>query len=279
METFFHLSISCYLFQFFNLNLMKITRLLHAKKHQSHWWWNHSHMQSPPFRILSISNSHPHQPTPPPPSKQGQGQGQQQLVAIQSQATNRVSRHRGGGEGKGKRSTGSPQKQEHLHRRQHTLLIVPMRLSRLFQPEGLSMIPVKMYLQTIWELHATKEKVKQRKECLWKLCYKEMAGQQPLPSWLLQDSPLQLLAPPVPKGLPQGTTLLIKEWLLWTARRKRQQGVLNLWLVNVNGGLCMAFPYSPSREIRLTRVQCQNQTWSATTLAFIRCTMTCSRLC
>ena len=43
-----------------------------------------------------------------------------------------------------------------------TLLIVPMNLMPHFQQEGLSTIPMKMYLQTLCKLH-TKEKVKKRK--------------------------------------------------------------------------------------------------------------------
>ena len=78
-------------------------------------------------------------------------------------------------------------------------------------------------------------------------CYKETAGQQPLPSWLLQDSPLQLTTPHnYPKDLPQGTTLLVKEWLLQTAKKKDtgeefKTYDLVMWMV-ASGMACQSWP-------------------------------------
>ena len=62
MSTFIQLLFPPFIFLNFNLN--ENNQLLYAQKHQSHWWQNHSTMQSPPFRILRISNSIPDsQPT------------------------------------------------------------------------------------------------------------------------------------------------------------------------------------------------------------------------
>ena len=52
----------------------------------------------------------------------------------------------------------APRKEEHLSLETCTLLIVPMNLTKHFQPEGLSIVPIKMYLWTLQELTKMREK-------------------------------------------------------------------------------------------------------------------------
>ena len=64
----------------------------------------------------------------------------------------------------------APRKDNNLSQgMERTLLIAPMRLMRLFQPEGLLTIPLIMYLQTIQELCVTKRKVTEWKKRLQQL--------------------------------------------------------------------------------------------------------------
>ena len=134
-------------------------------------------MQSPHFGILSISNSHPRQPANPPPGKQGNPGQQPQLLVpiIVMNTSNSASRHREKEKKKESKVPQAPKKERyHLPETAHTLLIVPVNLTKHFQPEGLSMILIKMYLQTLQELTKMREKVRERKERLWQLCCKEM---------------------------------------------------------------------------------------------------------
>ena len=93
---------------------------------------------------------------------------------IVTKPTNRASRHREKEEQEKKQDPQAPKKERyHLPETAHTLLIVPVNLTKHFQPEGLSMILIKMYLQTLQELTKMREKVRERKERLWQLCCKE----------------------------------------------------------------------------------------------------------
>ena len=92
------------------------------------------------------------------------------------------------------------------------------------------MIPMKMYLQTV---NSTKAKEKNR---LCQLLLQRNAIQLTLPPWLLRYPSFQQHAPQLPKDLPPGNHLLIKEWLPRTCKKETGEEFKTFDLVDVNGG-------------------------------------------
>ena len=88
-----------------------------------------------------------------------------------------------------------------------------------------------------------KKKVKMRKERLRQLLLQRNAVQAISTTTVVWYPVILQLKPPVPKDLPKGTTLLVKEWLLWTAKKKETGEEFKTYdLVDVNGGLWYGIP-------------------------------------
>ena len=143
-----------------------------------------------------------------------------------------------------------------IHRRQCTpLLIVPMKLIKHFQPEGLSTIPLKMCLQSLQELHTTRRKWGSGRNGCGSSCYKETLCKQSISHQLLWYHSLLQPMSPVPK-VPS------------TGCYTTHQGVVTADLQERTGeefktfGLWYGVTISSSGMIKRTKVQWQNQTWT-----------------
>ena len=113
-----------------------------------------------------------------------------------------------------------------------------MSLTKHFQPETLSGIPVRMHLQTLHELHRTRGKVKERKAQLWQLCYKALCSNPTVPVVVAPSYSLAC-ATSTPKDLP----FLSKNGFHRPTRRKRLGEEFKTYnLVDVNSGLWYGVP-------------------------------------
>ena len=129
-------------------------------------------MQSPPFSILRINNNNPHHTSNP--SKQDKEDKQDNACLSQSltlpiglaDAEEREEK-----ENKENNPPPAPRKEEsHSQEMECTLLITPMRLTRLFQSEVPLVMQMMMFSQIIHELCKMRQKVMQRKRRLQQLC-------------------------------------------------------------------------------------------------------------
>ena len=154
-------------------------------------------MQSPPFRILRISNSIPDsQPT----LLVNKDKRQQLLAPIPvTNPTNRAGQC--GGEGEPKQSPQAPKKEEHhSHETVHTFLIALVNLTQRFQLELLLIILMGMHLQTLHKLCTAKQKAREGKTACGSSCCKETSCSKPIPPQLLWYPSLLQPTSPVPKG-------------------------------------------------------------------------------
>ena len=124
-----------------------------------------------------------------------------------------------------------------------TLLITPMRLEKHFHPDTMTLTMTMTYLWTLQRTLCDKGEVRERRSACNSSCCKEMLCRQPLPPQLLWHPCLQFPPSQLPQGPSQSTTLLIKEWLLWTCKKKGTGEEFKTYdLVDVNGGLWYGVP-------------------------------------
>ena len=138
---------------------------------------------------------------------------------------------------------GAPKKPERLSQEMELTLL--LTLMRLFWPEPqLTSTMTTMHLQTIHKLCKAKQKVMMRKRLLWQLLL-QRSGVQATTTVLVAAGLSSSVhsATATPKDLPQGTTLLIKEWLPRTAKKKETGEEFKMFdLVDINGGLWYGVP-------------------------------------
>ena len=182
-------------------------------------------MQSPPFGIIRINNNNLHHTTNPP-SKQGQGQGQQQLAPIPvTNPTNRVGQHGGGGAGEqgeqGKQSSGGAKKTRAFtgdsphppHHSDEPDAALPARSNDANDDDN-------VFADTSQTPRDEAESEGEEGMAVAAPATKKRRASNPYRPGCCGTLLFSSLRHNYPKDLPQGTTLLIKEWLPRTAKKK-----------------------------------------------------------
>ena len=135
---------------------------------------------------------------------------------------------------------GAPRKEHPSQEMELTLLLTPTRLS---QPDPWLTLMMTVFLWTLLELCMAKQKSAMRKRCWAAPAAKKRQVSNPYRPGCCGTLLFSSLWHQYPKGLPQGTTLLIKEWLQRTSKKKDSREEFWMYdLVDVNGGLWYGAP-------------------------------------
>ena len=138
--------------------------------------------------------------------------------------TNRAGRRGGEGgtgeQGESKQSSGGTKKGSRVYRRQPYPPHRPDEAGETLPARATTNLADNDVFMIICELHKMRRKVRERKEWLWQLLLQRSDVPATLSFLLLRHPSILQLVPPVPQGPSPGTTLLIKEWLLCTTKKK-----------------------------------------------------------
>ena len=201
-------------------------------------------MQSPPFGILGINNNNSRHAnnTPPKNNEPGVGQGQLSPIPV-TNPTARVGRRGGaGGEGEGKQaSTGGTKKRaaftgDGAHAAPNADDTLPARGPLADDDDD-------AFADHSRTPHDEEESSGEEEAVVAAPAAKKRRASNPYRPGCCGTLLFSSLRHQYPKDLPQGTTLLIKEWLPRTAKKKETGEEFKTYdLVDVNGGLWYGVP-------------------------------------
>ena len=201
-------------------------------------------MQSPPFGILGINNSNSHHAGNPPPKAASADAGTGQLPPIPvTNPSTRVGR-RGGEGGEGERNKGSrsakkraPFTGDGAHTAPDTDDTLPAHSTTRLAPDD------DAFADTSRTPHGEEESSGEEETVAAAPAAKKRRASNPYHPGCCDTLLFSSLRHQYPKDLPQGTTLLIKEWLPRTAKKKETGEEFRMYdLVDVNGGLWYGVP-------------------------------------
>ena len=200
-------------------------------------------MQSPPFGILRINNNNPrHAGNPPPKTGEPGQQGQLSPIPVMNPST-RAGQCREGGAGEGKQAaTRSTKKRQaftgdRAHAAPNTDDTLPAHPTAGLAADD------DAFVDTLQTLRGEVESDDEEEAHVAAPATKKQRASNPYRPGCCGTLLFSSLCHQYPKDLPQGTTLLIKEWLPRTAKKKETSEEFRTYdLVDVNSGLWYRVP-------------------------------------